>query len=435
VISLRRYRYALVLVLTVLSAPPHASAVTMTLDGPGSVAPAGELTSTIWAGVPDGRPAKIAALGAEAPGGGTFTDMGVPSISPDNQVVFGAEVTDPQGVARWDIFRANLNAPTERRLARVMENSPGLLGCVPNMKVDPYPLAGSNDVIAFIAPEAAGRDALFRYSAGELTCAVRVGDRTAQGHVLKLMHFGSATMAPSGEVAFLGDIDDVDSRRNPGANHGSHVAMILAAPHEAISEIAAEGSRDPGGARYLGRFGLPAAVSTPHGAMVAFTAMTVRGSGARRYGLYVFRGGKTVEVLASGERSKVGRITFLSDGRPALSGSGNIATRAASANRGAIFAIRGGDPFLVVAQGHATEDGSRIVSFGDPVVSASGRIIFGVSDDEDRSLLYAVNPWNVMRISVPAVPDGELVGGLAVPVFSGTLVTNQAGAFAFLGAK
>ncbi len=356
--------------------------------------------------------------------------MGVPAISPDSQVIFGAEVTYADGAARWEIFRGDLNASAGQRVVRAIRSGAASTGCVPNIKLDPYPVAGSNGAIAFIAPEASGSDALFRYSEGELTCAARIGDRTAEGHPLEMMNFGSATMAPSGEVAFIGRIDDADSRRNSGTHPSSHLAMMLAAPHGPLHEVAVEGSRRPDGARYLANFSLPAVVSTPRGAIVAFTAMKSRG-----YGLYVFRGGKTVEVLASGNRTPVGRVTFLSNGRPALSASGSIAVRAASADRRAIFTIRGGHPVLVVAPGYATEVGSRIVTFGDPVVSASGRIMFGIIDDDGRNLLYAVNPGNVMRISIPPVPDGELVGGLAPPIFAGTLVVNEAGAFAFIGGK
>jgi hypothetical protein len=436
--SLRRYRYALVLAVSILLAAPHAHAITLTLAGPepGSIAPAGDLTSTIWAGAPDGPLVKIATLGDKAPDGGAFTDMGVPSIAPDNSVVFGAEVTGADGVARWEIFRGDPAAPADRRIARAMVSGGASPGCVPKMKLDPYPVAGSNGAIAFIAPEAAGADVLFRYSVGELTCAVRIGDRTAEGHALKLLDFGSAAMTPTGEVVFKGRIDDAGIRRDAKAHRdSSHQAMLLAAPGEPIREIAVEGSREPGGARYLGNFSIPAAVSTTHGAMVAFSAMTTRGSRARGYGLYVYRGGKTVEVLASGDRTAVGRVTFLSNGRPALSASGNVAVRGASADRRAIIAIRDGHPAVVVAPGRATEFGSRIVTFGDPVVSASGRILVGIIDEDGRNLLYAVNPTNVMRISMPAVPDGELIGGLTTPIFAGTLVINDGGAFAFIGGK
>jgi hypothetical protein len=435
--SSRRYRFAFVLAVTFLLAAQHAHAITLTLSGPDptSVAPAADLTSTIWASAPDGAFVQIATVGAAAPGGGTFTEMGVPSISPDSQVVFGAEVTYPDGAARWEIFRGNLNPPDGARLVHAIESGAAAHGCTPKIKLDPYPVAGSNGEIAFIAPEASGSDALFRYAEGELTCAARIGDRTVEGHRLTMMHFGSAAMAPSGEVAFIGRIDDSHRRPNSSAHRGSHLAMMLATPHGPLHEVAVEGSRGPGGGRYLADFSLPAVVSTPRGTAVAFTNTTSRGASSRCYGLYVFRGGKTVEMLLSGDRTPLGRVTFLSNGRPALSASGNLAVRGASADRRAIFTIRDGHPAVVVAEGHPTEVGSRIVAFGDPVVSSSGRVLFGIVDDEGRNLLYGVNSGNVMRISTPLVPDGELVGGMVVPIFAGTLVINEAGSFAFVGGK
>ena len=431
-----RHLSAFVLAIMVMLAARHARAISLTLAGPEPVGVPSttDLTSTLWASLPGGALVKIAAVGADAPGGGKFTEMGVPSISPESQVIFGAEVTGADGVARWEIFRGDLIAPPGRRLVRAIESAATSPGCVPNIKLDPYPIAGSNGAIAFIAPEANGSDALFRYANGELTCAVRVGDRTAEGHTLRLMHFGSAMMAPTGEVAFLGRIDNGDGR-DPGADRSSHLATILAPPHGPIREVAVEGSLAANGSRYLAGFGLPAVVSTRRGPIVAFTAIDSRGSDSRGYALYVSDNGKIVEVLASGDRTSVGPVTFLSNGRPALSASGSIAVRGASADRRAIFSVRDGHRVVVVTPGHVTQVGSRIVTFGDPVVSASGRIMFGIIDNDDRNLLYAVNPDNLVPVSVPSVPDGELVEGLTPQIFAGTLVVNESGAFAFIGGK
>ena len=435
--SSRRYLHAFVLAAMIMLAPRHARAISLTLAGPEpeGVPSTTDLTSTIWGSLPGGALVRVATVGADAPGGGKFTEMGVPSISPESQVIFGAEVTGTDGIARWEIFRGDLTAPPSRRLVRAIESAAASPGCVPNIKLDPYPIAGSNDAIAFIAPEAKGSDALFRYADGELTCAVRIGDRTAEGHTLMMMHFGSATMAPAGEVAFLGRIDSGDAGRDPKADRSSHLAMILAMPHGPIREVAVEGSRGPSGSRYFAGFGLPAVVSTRRGPIVAFTAINSRGSDSRGYALYVSRNDKTVEVLTSGDLTSVGPVTFLSNGRPALSASGGVAVRGASADCRAIFSIHDRHPVVVVSPGHVTQVGSRIVTFGDPVVSASGPIMFGIIDNDDRNLLYAVKPGNVPHVSVPPVPDGELIEGLTPQIFAGTLVINEAGAFAFIGGK
>ena len=98
VICSRRYLHAFVLAVAILwSRSPDAHAISLTLAGPDpqSVATAADVTSTLWAGESDGPLVEIVTIGAGAPGGGTFTDIGVPSISPDNDVIFGAEVKDP----------------------------------------------------------------------------------------------------------------------------------------------------------------------------------------------------------------------------------------------------------------------------------------------------------------------------------------------------
>lgn len=428
----RRRRFAIAIMIAILLRAASASAITLTLAGPGpdSASSGTDLTSTIWASGFGGAPEMIATVGGVAPGG-TFTDMGVPSISPEGMVIFGAEVTGPDGIARWEIFRGDPTAPLGQRVTRAMEKSAASRGCVPNIKLDPYPVAGSNGAIAFIAPEASGSDALFRYADGELTCAIRTGDRTAAGHILKMMHFGSATMAPSGEVAFIGRIYD----RGVGAQRNSRLAMMLAPVHGPIREVAVADSRGTTVSRNLPSFGRPAVVSTTRGPVVAFTATNTHRARTRGYGLYVFRNGKTAMMLASGDQTPVGRVSFLSQGRPALSGNGSIAVCGASGGRRAIFSIRDGHPVVVVTPGHATGAGSQIVTFGDPVVSATGRILVGITDDDDRNLLYALAPENVMRISIPPVPEGELVGGLGPQIFAGTLVINEAGAFAFIGGK
>jgi len=122
---LRRFRYAVALAATFLLMASQASAITMTLAGPEpeSVAPAADLTSTIWASGADGALVKIATMGEDAPGGGTFSEMGVPSISPESQVIFGAEVTGADGTARWEIFRGDPAASPGRRVVRAIDKS------------------------------------------------------------------------------------------------------------------------------------------------------------------------------------------------------------------------------------------------------------------------------------------------------------------------
>lgn len=136
--SSRRYLCAFVLGVMITLAAPHAHAISLTLAGP---EPAGvpsnsDLTSTLWASLPGGALVRVAAVGADAPGGRKFTEMGVPSSSPESQVIFGAEVTGTDRVAQWEIFRADLTAPPGQRLVRAIETPAASPGCVPNIKLD-----------------------------------------------------------------------------------------------------------------------------------------------------------------------------------------------------------------------------------------------------------------------------------------------------------
>src|SRR5260370_7344397 len=162
VMILRRYRYAVAFAIATLLTASHAGAFTITLGGPEpeSASPSTNLTSTIWAGASGGALVKIAEVGAPAPGGGTFTEMGVPSISPESQVIFGAEVTDPGGAARWEIFRGDLNAPPDRRVVPAIDKAAASPGRVPNIKLDPHPIAQPNPDLPPTPPDPAPSDPL-----------------------------------------------------------------------------------------------------------------------------------------------------------------------------------------------------------------------------------------------------------------------------------
>ena len=66
--------------------------VSLTLGGFG--ASAVESAQALYASGPSGHPILITATGRKAPGGATFTEMGVPSMAPDGRVFLGAEFMD-----------------------------------------------------------------------------------------------------------------------------------------------------------------------------------------------------------------------------------------------------------------------------------------------------------------------------------------------------
>ena len=97
--------------------PKQAGAVVFNIGGPeGGAGVDMNTTSGLYASGRDEVATLIAQLGAIAPGGDVFEDLGVPSISPEGDVVFGAETVGQDARPRWDIYRANVGAPGNLRI-------------------------------------------------------------------------------------------------------------------------------------------------------------------------------------------------------------------------------------------------------------------------------------------------------------------------------
>ena len=121
------------LTLIVLATP--AGAVVFNMGGPGGAAGVDmSTTSGLYASGRDEVPTLIAQLGAIAPGGDVFEDLGVPSISPEGDVVFGAETVGQDDRPRWDIYRANVGAPGNLRIVRVLDGASMDDGCRPEVQ-------------------------------------------------------------------------------------------------------------------------------------------------------------------------------------------------------------------------------------------------------------------------------------------------------------
>jgi len=137
-------------------------------------------------------------------------------------------------------------------------------------------------------------------------------------------------------------------------------------------------------------------------------------------GSMLFRGGKTIEVLASGDRTSIGRVSFLPTAglRSPLAAVSRCADRPGERRADSTqFAtdIRPWSSQRAMRPRSARESScSR-----DPVVKRVRDISSALSTTTTANLLYAVKPGNVIRISIPAESDGELVGGLAPEIFAG----------------
>ena len=350
-----------------LLTPLSAHAVSLTLNG-SSADLQMDNTQAVYASDSNGVPMLITGIGMPAPGGGVVTEVGVPSMMPDGRVIFGAE-TQPKDAnikPRWNIFIGNADAVPSHRIIAAL-NPKALTGdCTPSFKGDPYPVADMEEDIAFISAVPHGRDALFFYSGGKLTCMVKAGDKTNEGHEIAVLSFGSEQMGDDGQVAFTGFLGD-------SANLLEHrQALLLASPARGVTELAVEGDYGPNHTLYQRPFGLPAALPTPLG------YGRVHGQDTQRCGAV------PVQRRFDGPDTANRHFNFhrpgdVSVGRAAgLMADGTTAVLAGCARIPAIFRLSRAAPRSADRARTATPFfGTELESLGDPVLTASGAMFVG----------------------------------------------------------
>ncbi len=411
----------------VLLTPLSAHAVSLTLNGTSADLQM-DNTQAVYASDSNGVPVLITEIGMRAPGGGVVTEVGVPSMMPDGRVIFGAETqpADTKVPARWNIFIGDAdNIPSHRVVAALNPKAP-VGDCRPAFKGDPYPLADMDGNIAFMSIVPHGRDALFLYSHGKLSCMAKAGDKTNEGHEIAVLSFGSPQMTDDGQVVFTGYLGE------SGKPAGHHQALLLASVDGGVTELAVEGEYGPNHTLYQRPFGLPAALSTPLGIMVAFTAKSPSGAA-----LYLYSGGSMARILPTGTLTSVGPVSYLSPGRPGLMADGTTAVLAGCAHVPAIFRLSRQRLDLRIQRGQLTPFGTELESLGDPVLTASGAMFIGATDSDDLEKLYVLSPGDAFF----EVGESELIYRIAMgaqkhhSIFTGTLTVNQHGDFAYLGGR
>jgi len=410
-----------------LLTPLSAYAVSLSLNG-NSADLQMDNTQAVYASDSDGVPMLITEVGMRAPGGGTVTEVGVPSMMPDGRVIFGAETQPKDSNLKplWNIFIGNADAvPSHRMIAAL--NPKAIVGdCVPAFKGDPYPVADMDEDIAFISTVPHGHDALFFYSQGKLVCMAKAGDKTSDGHEIAVLSFGSAQIGDGGQVVFTGFLND--NAKPPGHRQ----ALLLASMSGRVTELAVEGEYGPNHTLYQRPFGLPAALPTPRGIMVAFTAKTPSGAA-----LFLYSNGSMARILPTGTLTSLGPVSFLSAGRPGLMADGTTAVLAGCARIPAIFRLTRQRLDLRIERGQLTPFGTELESLGDPVLTASGAMFVGATDTDDREKLYVLSPDDAFF----EVGESELIYRIAMgaqkrhSIFTGTLSVNQHGDFAYLGGR
>jgi hypothetical protein len=433
-----KMRVAILAVVLIIFGAINAFAISLTLQGMSGAAPGG--AEALYASDSKGNPVEITEVGAPAPGGGIINEVGVPAMMADGRVLFGAEILKPEPApsretktqarrAHWTIFIANPNAQAPARLTPALDTR-SAVGCRPELSGDPYAVADANGDIAFVSAVAGSKadDALFLYSNGTLRCLAKSGAVTSEGDRLAVLSFGSLQMGEPGVVVFEGWLD----APHPGPGQRHLQALLMASAQGGVSELAVEGRYGPNHTRYKIPFGLPAALSSPQGTLVAFTARTPSGAA-----LFLYDGASMRRVLPTGTDSPLGPVSYLSPGRPGLMADGTTAVLAACARIPVIFRLERGRMNLRLQRGQITPLGAIIESLGDPLLTASGAMYVGATDSDGNERLYVLNRDDAFfEIGAPGILYRAAFNpGGRHRVFTGTLSVNQRGDFTYLGTR
>ncbi len=405
----------------------NAHAFSLSLQGQGAGINLGT-SQAVYASDSTGVAVPVASVGQPAPGGGTITELGVPSMMTDGRILFGAEVTsqakDPS-VKRheWNIFIGDPEAKPDRRIS-VLEIKSKPSWCDPAFVGDPYPVSDAAGEIAFMASLGRERDGLFLYSNGALSCLAESGTVTLEGDRIAVLSFGSPQMGERGEVAFNAWLKPKSGEK--------HKQALLLATRAGVHELAVEGQLGPNRTEYMRPFGLPSAIASPQGTLVAFTAKTPSGGA-----LFLYDGSAMVRAMPTRTQTPLGPVSYLSPGRPGLMSDGTMAVLAGCARVPVIFRLERGLLDLRITRGQLTPLGSIIDSLGDPVLTASGAMFVGATDSDGLEKLYELdNSDQFFEVGSPEMLYRISEGSHRQhTIFTGTLTVNQHGDFGYLGGK
>jgi hypothetical protein len=423
-----RIRALAPVLLVLLVDASSAGAVSLTLSGSG--AGLVESAQALYASNSSGQPILITEVGHLAPDGGAFTEMGVPDMAPDGRVLFAAEEIGPGGHRRWDIFVGDPEAALGRRVKTALDPKLMVGNCSPSFRTDPYPVADADGEIAFIAADGFGHDRVFLYAGGALACLAAIGSETNTGHTISVLSYGTVQIGEPGALVFTGFL----KADKASATSGDRQALLMASRKTGVSELAVEGELGPNRTRYQRPFGLPRAMLSPEGTLIAFTAKTESGAA-----LFLYHDGNVARILPSGTLTAAGPVTYLSPGRPGLMSDGTTAVLAGCARVPAIFRLARGRLNLRIERGQLTPLGTELESLGDPVLTQSGAMLIGATDSADHEKLYVLDPddaffevgGTAMLYKIALTSDQPQEHS----IFTGTLTANQRGDFAYLGGK
>lgn len=407
-----------------------AHAVALTLQGE-SADLENSNSSVLYASDSDGESALITAIGLPAPDGGNFSELGVPSMMPDGRVLFGGETTNQKRKLNWNIYIGDPNVSPPYRVVRAIDPMPPAKDCAPLLNGDPYPVADAKGNIAFISHLPDKHDALVYYSKGALNCLARSNAKTNEGHEMAVLSFGSPAMGDNGQVVFNAWLIYPHDKTDKDAPQGHRQALLVGSLRSGITELAVEGEYGPNHSRYARPFGLPAAMASAEGTLIAFTAKTGSGSA-----LFLYRNGQMSRILPTGTTTPIGPVTYLSPGRPGLMADGTTAVLAGCARLPVVFRLARQKLDLRLQRGQLTPFGTELESLGDPVLTATGSMYIGATDSDGNEKLYVLSgDDSFFEVGEPEMIYKIAMGSHHHAIFTGTLTVNERGDFAYLGGK
>jgi hypothetical protein len=371
-----------------------------------------------------GREVKIAQTGSVGPDWVMLEDIGLPTISSDGTVLFGAG-RELNHQIRWSIFVAQPDSGAFLSVALPASFEGG--STTLEMKADPRPQQTSDGGIVFLAHESSREaaqehgtpedDALFKLTHGELKRLVRTGERLADGRTIHLISFGSVRPESQGGIAFSGYLE-------PGGQ-----AQMMVSEDGTPTILAIQDKQLPN-SEHFKSFGLPATTVTADGPMVAFTAQTDRG-----VGLFTFARGRLSKVLAQSASCGLGHIEYLSAASPGLNEQGGLAVRGRCSGAEGIFLVKRGTAQLVVSADQAMDRGAHLNRLGDPMLSQR-TVFFGALTTDGASSFFNIFDGKINHLLPLEMPETNV----AFPVTANrhtiettSISINQHGQIAYLG--
>lgn len=408
-----------------LAVPAHAFMMSLggprELNGPGG-ARSNDGADALYALDHFGREIKIAEVDALGPEGIVMQDLGIPSVSDDGNVWFGAAILDGRQL-RWKIFSANPDAPLSDPVVLAIPAVDKSQG-VPVMRIDPRPIVAADGSVLFSTEVVGGGDAVFRISDGKLIRILRTGARLADGRVVRKVIFGTVQPLAQGEVA-------LSAYLTPGGQ-----AELLVSSDGSIKVIAADGGGAPGGGHYVAGFSPPAAISAGHGTAIAFTARTNGGAG-----VFEYSNGAVRRLLSTGERCKRGTVSYVSRERPGIGPDGAVAVLAACSGTSTIFMLDGASARSIVGAQPRADYPGQFLQLGEPQLSGSGTLVFGAIGNDQIDRLFAISHGGRMRRIAPRElerfdrPVLDAASEISHTVSAATVSINRHGTIAYLGGR